>query len=103
MGPPRRRRRRRPRGFNDRPWKWPYELLFWATGIRGREKREVLNYFAFSISISVAVGAGLGGGAVIAGLLGLGIVGGIIAGLVIALLAFDLTTEWMMGDRFCRP
>ena len=98
-----RKRRRGPRGFSDRPWKWPYRLLCSAANIRGPEKRHVLNYFAFCISVSVAIGAGLGGGAIVASLLGLGVVGGALAGLVIAFLAFDLTAEWMARDRFYRP
>ncbi len=99
----RRKRSRKPRGFSDRPWKWPYTFFFWSIGVGGSEKREVLNYFAWCISVSVAVAAGLGGGAIVAQMLNLGIVGGVLAGVTIAFLAFDLTAEYMMRDRFYRP
>ncbi len=103
MGRRRKRRKRRPRGFSDRPWKWPYDLFFRATGIHGREKREVLNYFAWCISVSVAVGAGLAGGIIVGEFLGLGFVGGVPAGLIAACVAFGKTAEFMMRNRFYRP
>ncbi len=103
MGRHRRKRKRRPRGFSDGLWKWPYRFFFWSIGVGGSEKREILNYFAWCISVSVAAGIGLGGGAILAQMLDLGIVGGVLAGVTIAFLAFDLTAEYMMRDRFYRP
>jgi len=99
----RRKRKRGPRGFGDRPWKWPYDLLLWATGVRGRQKRGLLNYFSVCISVSIGLGAGLVGGVVVADLLGLGAAIGIPAGLATGCVAFDLTAEHMRRDRFFRP
>ena len=99
----RRKRKEGPRGFGDRPWKWPYNLLLRATGIRGRQKRESLNYVSVCISASIGLAAGLVGGALVADLLGLGAAIGIPAGLAIGCVAFDLTAEHMHRDRFYRP
>ncbi len=99
----RRKRKRKPRGFGDRPWKWPYDLLLWATGVGGRQKRESLNYVSVWISASISLAAGLVGGVIVADLLGLGAAIGIPAGLATGCVAFDLTAEHMHRDRFYRP
>ncbi len=97
----RRKRRRRPQGFSERPFKSAYDMMLGKVGAKGPEKRKFFNDLALGVALSLGAAAGLGGYAFFAEILGTA--GGVVVGLLAATGGFALAADWMVRDRFYRP
>lgn len=94
-------RRRRPRGFSEKPVKPAWDLMLGGLGIRGREKREAFN----DLSVKIAATAGLATCIVtaVAAEESFGLVGGVVAGIAAGGAAFALAAHVLVRDRYFRP
>ena len=97
----RRKRKRRPQGFSERPFKSTYHMMLGRFGVKGTEKREFFNDLALGVALALGAVAGLGGYAVFAEILGTA--GGVIVGLLAAIGGFLIVADWMERDRYFRP
>jgi len=100
---PRRRRKRKPRGFSDRPWRGIYGPATKFLGSEGREKRGFLNTVSLWIAASIGISSAFTSCMVAAEPGGLGVVPSWIIGLAVGALAFNLAVNWLTKDRFLRP
>jgi hypothetical protein len=71
--------------------------------VHGPEKRTLLNSFSVWIACSAAISSGFTGCFVAIETGGVGIVSGWIVGLVVGVIAFTVTANWLSKDRFFRP
>ncbi len=97
----RRKRKRRPQGFSERPFKGAYNMMLGKLGVKGPEKRAFFNDMALGVALALGAVAGLVGYAVFAEILGTA--GGVVVGLLAAAGGFALVADYMERDRYFRP
>ncbi len=97
----RRKRKRRPQGFSERPFKGAYNMMLGKLGVKGPEKRAFFNDLSLYVALSLGAVAGLGGYGFFVEILGAA--GGVIVGLLAAAGGFALVADYMAKDRYYRP
>ncbi len=102
MARPRRRRKRKPRGFSDSPWRGIYDPFTEFLGVDGPEKRTMLNTFSIWIAFAAAVSSGFGGCFFAIEEGGVGIVPGWAIGLFTGAIVFNVVMGWLEKDRYYR-